>query len=71
MSAKCIEIFFFMDRSNLGFPPLITTGHVVSLGRKARAFNRYGQPVDLKIKRELFTVGKTTVDNVELRKATM
>jgi hypothetical protein len=57
-----------IDRSSLGLPPLIATGHVVRLGRKAREFNRYGQPVDLKIKRELFTVGKTIVDNVELRK---
>lgn len=68
MSAQCIEIYFVIDRSNLGLPPLTTTGYIVRLGRKAKAFNRYGQPVDLKIKRELFTVGKTIVDNVELRR---
>lgn len=27
--------------------------------------NRYGQPVDLELKRELFTVGKTVKDTVE------
>ena len=64
MSAQCIEIYFLIDRSGLGLPPLTTTGYVVRLGRKTRAFNRYGQPVDLKINRELFTIGKTVVDNV-------
>jgi len=69
MSAKCIEIYFIIDRSSLGLPSLTIPGHVVKVGRKTRVFNRYGQPVDLKIKRELFTVGKTTMDNVELQLA--
>lgn len=66
MSAKCIEVSFIVERG-LGLPPFTTTGYVVKLGRKAKAFNHYGQPVDLKINRELFTVGKTMVDNVELK----
>lgn len=69
MSAKIIQVYFVTNRSNLGLPPLTTTGYAINTGRKTRVFNRFGQPVDLKVKNELFITGKTTVDSIELRRA--
>lgn len=66
MSAKCIKIYFSTNRNNLNLPPLVIPGYITKVGRKTRAFNHYGQPVNLKIDRTLFTRGKTTVDGVEV-----
>lgn len=66
MSAKCIEIYFSINRNNLNLPPLVIPGYVIRVGRKTRAFNHYGQPVNLKINKALFACGKTTVDSVEV-----
>lgn len=46
---KCIEIFYVIDRSFIGLPPLMIPGYAVKTGRKTRAFNQYGQPTDIKI----------------------